>query len=231
MKQIFITLLMILLLVGCQTTKQSVSENHTHTVEVINTYYIAPYQVDCIGVGPQKCFLIKQAINAPWQNFYSHIQGFEFETGYSYILKVKETPIENPPADGSSIHYELTEILEKHEVNQALQSIYDIWGVTKVNGEDRLSQGIMQTIEINTHKMTVLGEAGCNGYQGIIKADSTSNGICFSKMLSTLKICPNQKQEDAFLKALQSVDTYYRYNQNLLLISEGHVVIEARRID
>ncbi len=231
MKQIFITLLMFSLLIGCHTTQQTVTENNTRTVEVIKTYYVAPYQVDCMGVGPQKCVLVKHAINARWQNFYAPIQGFEFESGFSYILKVKETPIENPPADGSSIQYELIEIQEKSEINQPLQSIYDIWGVIKVNGEDRMSQGIMQTIEINTDKMTVLGEAGCNGYQGVITADNASNTITFSKMLSTLKICPNQTQEDAFLKALQSVDSYYRYNQNLLLISEGHIVIEARRMD
>jgi len=231
MKQILITTLMFSLLIGCQLTKQTVSENNKRTVEVIKTYYVAPYQVACMGVGPQKCLLVKHAINAPWQNFYSTIQGFEFESGFSYILKVKETPIENPPADGSSNQYELIEVLEKSEINQPLQSIYDIWGVIKVKDEDRLSQGIIQTIEINTHKMTVLGEAGCNGYQGVIKADNASNAISFSKILSTLKICPNQKQEDAFLKALQSVDSYYRYNQNLLLFSEGQVVIEARRID
>ncbi|MBI9061260.1 MAG: DUF4377 domain-containing protein [Marinilabiliaceae bacterium] len=118
MKQIFITILIFSLLIACQPTKQTVSQNNKRTVEVIKTYYVAPYQVGCMGVGPQKCLLVKHAINAPWQNFYSTIQGFEFESGFSYILKVKETAIENPPADGSSNQYDLIEVLEKSEITQ-----------------------------------------------------------------------------------------------------------------
>jgi len=230
MKHAFVLLLILTLSLGCATTKKTPAESH-RTVEIIKTYFVAPYAVACTGVAPQECLLVKHAIQAPWQNFYSTIQGFTFESGFSYILKVRETPLENPPADASSIRHELVEIVEKSTVNQPLQTLYDIWGVMKVSGEEQLSQGIFQTLEINTEKMTVLGEAGCNSYQGSIQADEISNGLIFKDILSTMSICPNQKQEDAFLKALQSVDAYYRYNQYLLLLSKGQVVIEARRMD
>ena len=41
------------------------------------------------------------------------IEGFNFEAGYEYRLKVKKTHLSNPPADGSSIIYTLLEILSK----------------------------------------------------------------------------------------------------------------------
>ena len=231
MKHFLITLFIFSLVISCTTSKKNVSEKSIRTVEIVKTYFVAPYQVDCMGIGPQKCLLVKHAINSSWENFYATIEGFSFESGYSYILKVRETPIENPPADASSIHYELVEIIEKSKITQPLQSIYDIWGVIRVNGADQLSQGIMQTIEINTHKMTALGEAGCNSYQCTIENQADSNTLTFKQIISTQKTCPHQTAENTFLKTLESVDNFYRYNQTLLLLSHGQVVIEARRMD
>ena len=41
------------------------------------------------------------------------IQGFEYEEGFEYVLKVSQIHVENPPADGSSIGYVLIEVLSK----------------------------------------------------------------------------------------------------------------------
>lgn len=226
-----VSLLLLVFLTASCTTHKKTAEHRTRIVEEIKTWYVAPYQVDCTGVGPQKCLLVKHALDARWQNFYSPIEGFDFETGNSYILKVKETPVTNPPADASAIRYELLEIVEKSEVKQPLQSLYDIWGVIRVNGENRLAQQIPQTIEINTNQMTIMGEAGCNNYRGHLNVDEPSNKINFINIVSTRKTCPYQQQENDFLKALESIDAFYRYNQNLLLISNGQVVIQARHID
>jgi hypothetical protein len=43
----------------------------------------------------------------------SEIQGFEYEEGFEYVLKVNQKHVENPPADGSSIEYVLIEVLSK----------------------------------------------------------------------------------------------------------------------
>lgn len=71
-------------------------------------------QVDCMGVGPMKCLQVKYSLDQPeWENFYSGIQGFEFEEGNHYLLRVKKSMIENPPADTPSIRYELLEVIDK----------------------------------------------------------------------------------------------------------------------
>ena len=65
---------------------------------------------ECMGVGPMECLQVKHSFDQPeWENFFAHIQGFEFTEGESALLKVKTTKIENPPADAPNIRYELVE--------------------------------------------------------------------------------------------------------------------------
>lgn len=77
--------------------------------------YINNAQVDCVGVAPQKCMQIKYHTTDDWQYFYDSIAGFEFTSGYYYMLKVAVQNIENPPADASSKKYILIDILETSE--------------------------------------------------------------------------------------------------------------------
>ena len=80
------------------------------------TLYVGAEQVDCVGSAPQKCLLIKENPNDDYTYFYSHIEGFEWEAGYEYELRVKVTENDNPPADASSLHYQLVEVVSKTPV-------------------------------------------------------------------------------------------------------------------
>lgn len=84
---------------------------------VLREIIVADRQVDCVGVGPQSCLLTKlvgQNYSASnWEYRYSGIEGFDYEPNYEYILLIKNTPISNPPADGSMIRSELIEIIQK----------------------------------------------------------------------------------------------------------------------
>ena len=46
---------------------------------------------------------------------FSSISGFEYEKGNEYSLLLEKTTLANPPADGSSLRYELIEVLSKGE--------------------------------------------------------------------------------------------------------------------
>jgi len=48
-----------------------------------------------------------------WQHITKEIQGFSYEKGYEYLLKVKSTKIKNPPMDGASVIYTLIEVISK----------------------------------------------------------------------------------------------------------------------
>ena len=58
------------------------------------TLYVGPELVDCVGVGPMKCMLVKENPEDDYKYFYSQIEGFEFEPGYTYELRVLVTPVE-----------------------------------------------------------------------------------------------------------------------------------------
>jgi len=83
------------------------------------TLYVAPDKVDCVGVGPQQCFLVKEHPDEAWGNFYGEILGFTYEPGYTYTLLVEWRRIRNPPADGSNREYRLLGILARDAVPPA----------------------------------------------------------------------------------------------------------------
>ena len=77
------------------------------------TYYVAPYTRECTGVTVMQCMLVKETPDGAWQNFYDAIEGFTYEPGYDYVLRVGWREVPNPPADGSSRAYWLIETVEK----------------------------------------------------------------------------------------------------------------------
>ncbi|MCE2527779.1 MAG: DUF4377 domain-containing protein [Actinomycetia bacterium] len=74
--------------------------------------WIAPELADCVGVGPQKCMLVKESVDAEWEFFYDGIKGFTYTEGVSYILDVEIFEVTDPPADASSLEYRLVRIVE-----------------------------------------------------------------------------------------------------------------------
>lgn len=77
------------------------------------TFIVGPQTADCTGVAPMKCLQVKEKASEDWTNFYTNIEGFTYEPGYEYVLKVKTEKIANPPADGSSIKYTLVKQVSK----------------------------------------------------------------------------------------------------------------------
>ncbi|MBK1897053.1 DUF4377 domain-containing protein [Chryseobacterium paridis] len=89
------------------TTAAKVSDGNEKTL------IVGPQTADCTGVAPMKCLQVKENASENWGNFYSNIEGFTYEPGYEYVLKVKTEKIANPPADGSSIKYTLLKQVSK----------------------------------------------------------------------------------------------------------------------
>jgi uncharacterized protein YraI/heat shock protein HslJ len=80
------------------------------------TLFVGPQRVPCEGEGPQECYQVKETPDDEWQLFYDEIEGFEWEFGYEYELLVNTYQVENPPAGGSSLRYELVEVVSKTPV-------------------------------------------------------------------------------------------------------------------
>ena len=64
-----------------------------------------------------RCMLVQEddkICTEDWEYFYQTIQGFDYEEGFIYDLDVKIITIENPPADASSLQYQLIKLIEKY---------------------------------------------------------------------------------------------------------------------
>ena len=96
----------VLALAGCSATGQAGA-----TREI----YVAAQRVPCVGVGPMECLQTRESPDQPWQLFYGEIEGFDFQPGTEYRLRIVEEPVLNPPADGSSIRTKLDRVLEQHK--------------------------------------------------------------------------------------------------------------------
>ena len=93
-----------LVAVAC-TISFSSSESETLEVEV------GPELVDCVGVGPMKCMIVDGNF------FYDHIEGFDYEEGYVYRLRIEQYDAwpgqKEPPQDASRYGYRLIEVISK----------------------------------------------------------------------------------------------------------------------
>ena len=85
--------------------------------EHIETLIIGPYKVDCVGAFEQECYLEFNEENQEWYFFYEDIQGFGFEPGYIYTLKVRLEDRGTEIQDVGRYAYHLVEVLSKEEAS------------------------------------------------------------------------------------------------------------------
>ena len=81
--------------------------------EHIETLIIGPYKVDCVGAFEQECYLEFNEESQEWHFFYEGIQGFDFEPGFIWMLKVSLHEREEGIQDVGRYEYRLVEILDK----------------------------------------------------------------------------------------------------------------------
>ena len=74
---------------------------------------IAPQRVPCVGVAPMQCLSVRQHPDTAWTLLYDGIEGFSFEPGYQYTIRVAVRTVHNPPADASSLAYRLLALINK----------------------------------------------------------------------------------------------------------------------
>lgn len=74
---------------------------------------VAGQRAPCTGVAPMLCLQVRTQPGAAWQLHYGEIEGFDWQVGVEYVIRVREYPVKNPRADGSSLRWVLEEVLER----------------------------------------------------------------------------------------------------------------------
>jgi heat shock protein HslJ len=173
---------------------------------VEKTVYVGPYQVDCVGVAPQKCLLVKEKAQDDWTMYYDQIQGFEYEEGYEYELLVREDKIENPPADASSIRWTLVELRSKTRSLEGTTWVLDSY----LNSEGVLVSALPDSeATARFQEERVSGNASCNSYFGSYRLQGDKLTVDVGGM--TEMYCMPEElmaQEKDFLAALDRAASY-----------------------
>ncbi len=80
------------------------------------TLFVHEKRNDCQGEAPMKCLQVRESDSDPWRNFFGRIEGFEYEEGHAYELRVEVTQVAAPPADAPNQRYRLIEVVSKRKV-------------------------------------------------------------------------------------------------------------------
>ena len=199
-----------------------------------STIWINSFTVQCEGVAPMTCMQVQESDlpeSGKWNNFYSRIEGFTYEAGYLYKLRIRKETLEDVPADASSIRYVLVQVLEK--TRDPKININDIWAVTAIQGEpvDVHEQQKSPLIEVSLSAMRVMGNDGCNNFNGSI-SEFGEEVIAFGPIASTRMMCPDMSVPDKFNSAMQ-LARHYRLESGwlLLLDREGNELVACRKVD
>lgn len=82
------------------------------------TIFVREERVDCEGEGPMLCMQVRDAGSEEWTLFYGKIEGFSYEEGHAYELRVRVADVKTPPADRSSQRVRLVEIVSKEKTSK-----------------------------------------------------------------------------------------------------------------
>jgi hypothetical protein len=148
-KYIYIIFIGILILVtSCS------SDDNIETVSM----RVNHYKQTANGLFPKLVYLIQEENEigtTNWNYFYSNIEGFEYELGFTYDILVIKESIDNPPQDASSIKYTLKNVISKEKVGDDITFEIRLKSVTRNNPPSyvtgNLSSGykILNTTEID----------------------------------------------------------------------------------
>jgi len=194
---------------------------------VKKTIYVGPELVDCVGVAPQKCMLVKENLDDDYTLFYDKIKGFDYEEGYEYELVIKAERVENPPADASSIKWTLVSVESKEHVAESGTVQLEDTDWVLVSYMDQ--EGVLAEPLPGTNTTTqfqdgqVNGNAGCNNFFGSYEVDG--HNLSVGPLASTEMFCGSppgvMEQENAYLAALGSAASFAIEGGQLVIADSG----------
>jgi len=180
------------------------------------TLTVAASRSDCVGVGPRRCLQVKRAGSERFELFYDAIDGFDYQPGYQYRLQVSITEVANPPADASSLRYQLVNIIDKTPVaNSPEQTLWVLQSYITGGAIQSVPDGVRATLELNAGQAT--GSADCNRYSGSYQLDGEQLSIDPGGV--TRRSCPGPQMtlEMGFLAALGRVTSLTNHDGQLQL--------------
>lgn len=199
---------------------------------VEKTIFVGPNLVDCTGVAPQKCMLVKENPEDEYSLFYDQIDGFNYEEGYEYELVILEQEVEDPPADASSIQWILVEEVNKTPVEIGGENQIEGINWVMVSYLNQAGELVEALPGVNATALfqdeQVIGNASCNNFSG--GYEIVGSNLSIGPLASTEMFCGGppgvMDQETGYLSALGSAASYAVEGEQLVITNEaGETVV------
>ena len=85
----------------------------------------------------QPVLLVKANDDTSWRAVYEGIEGFDYEPGYEYKLRIKAKQLAEPLQDASSVRYSLLELISKTPARSNIPDSYYPTFTMEVRSEER----------------------------------------------------------------------------------------------
>ena len=225
--------LLFFLLIGLfSCNSMNMASSHSGTKHPTKEVIVASYRTDCVGVGPQMCYLYKENQEDEWIYFYSEIEGFDYQAGNEYVIKVKVSAPGNDYHNAKNLKFELEEVISKTVDRKNYTALYDTWGLLELNGE-KVDIGKLERsplIDINTIKKKIQGTTGCNSFSTTFTFDEKAIKIDFPFPM-TERACLDYSIETEYMIALEKVDNYIINGVDLFFLSGTDILFKFRKVD
>lgn len=200
-----------------------------------SVFNVNSYRVPCTGVAPMECLQIRKAGSNAWELFYAEIEGFQYEPGYLYRIRVREEKLDpsRVPADGSSIKYTLISVEEKSPDPKL--RINDLWVLWEMGGrevpEEALAGRLKRPyIEFHLKESRFMGTDGCNTFRGSLTFIGERE-LRMGPAMSTRMSCGDMNIPNTFLELLSRTDAYEFRERTLILLEGDTELFKFRKAD
>jgi hypothetical protein len=133
------------------------------------TMEIDHHRAPCTGEGRFLCLRARDKGEADFTFMYGGITGFEHQWGHTYVLEVEETPVPDPPADGSSIERSLKSVVSDTPVTPGTTF------VVKVEGSDLALNGSAGGTLLSSAPFTCADAAVCDAANQVVMGGTTAD--------------------------------------------------------
>lgn len=186
--------------------------------------YVAPRKAECTESADEYCYLVRTSTEGNWVMLNNAIDGFDYEPGFSYKIKVKKQHIKDPAVIGPRLKYTMTDLIEKRDVTTDIDSedlVGKDWKLEyfKTDGINFGFETKAPFIRFGVDGK-VNGFAGCNQFNGDYELSGRT--IKFGGQALTRMHCEESADlEDAFTKALTLVWRGLFSDSKLILTADG----------
>lgn len=190
--------------------------------------YVADQVMACMK-NPNGCMQVKEKSKGEWQSMVDTIEGFAYQEGYNYTLKVEQLA---NTANGA--HYKLLKVLKqkKSDFNPASRLPAKRWYLQEMV-EDTTFIRLMDTsavyIELKPADMSFSGHGLCNNFHGILNTDGSQ--ISLTQIVSTKMACKGTLLESIVTTMLADMHSFKVVGDKLTLAGGNKAFMQFRSKD